>query len=259
MDKTSKLVRLITTAIVASIVMSGLLMARPPRPRPAVRRAIHRRRVINHRRLPRLRRLPPYRRVWIRRIGPKVVLQEGKTVIYKDPPVVVKTVEELQTIPAPTTTIEQKSTAYKVATVESDCTIVLTNNGQEMKVRMLGVTPIYADQSGENIETTSRQFINNLLNGEFVYLQYDPDLPKQDQSGCTVAYLYRAPDNLFLNLEIIRQGYGLASSNYPHKYSDLFRFYQQKAQADGKGIWTSVEMAKTTPRQTTDIAQVGNR
>ncbi|RLC67314.1 MAG: hypothetical protein DRI52_10975, partial [Chloroflexi bacterium] len=113
---------------------------------------------------------------------------------------------------------------------------MLTNQGEKISVRLLGVTPIYTNQTEEKIETSSSQFIKNLLTGELVYLQYDPNLARQDENGYTVAYLYRAPDNLFINLEIIRQGYGLSAS-YRHKYSDLFDFYQKKAQADGKGIW----------------------
>ena len=269
MSKVIKSKQFAIVAIIAGLsAISGLLLAAPP-PRPRGRPVIHHRRAVHHRRVahhrplpPKLRPLPPYRRVWIRRVGPKVVLQRGETIIYKEPAVVVKTVSELPSIPTPTTTTitttdtEQKSTAYKVVSIKPDCTIVLTNQGEKINVRLLGVTPIYTNQTEEKIETSSSQFIKNLLTGEFVYLQYDPNLATQDENGYTVAYLYRAPDNLFINLEIIRQGYGLSASDYRHEYTDLFNFYQKKAQADGKGIWASVEIAQTTPKESPKIAGV---
>ncbi|MHC4181702.1 MAG: thermonuclease family protein [Planctomycetota bacterium] len=52
-----------------------------------------------------------------------------------------------------------------------------------------------------------------------------------------VAYLYRAPDNLLINLELVRQGLGLASEGYNHKFEEAFAAYQQQAQANRKGIW----------------------
>jgi len=242
MSKVIKSKQFAIVAIIAGLsAISGLLLAAPP-PRPRVRRAIHHRRVVHHRPLPpKLRPLPPHRRVWIRRVGPKVVLQRGETIIYKEPAVVVKTVSELPSIPTPTTTTitttdtEQKSTAYKVVSIKPDCTIVLTNQGEKINVRLLGVTPIYTNQTEEKIETSSSQFIKNLLTGEFVYLQYDPNLARQDENGYTVAYLYRAPDNLFINLEIIRQGYGLSASDYRHKYTDLFNFSRKKPRQTAKG------------------------
>ncbi|MCD4699930.1 MAG: thermonuclease family protein, partial [Phycisphaerae bacterium] len=79
----------------------------------------------------------------------------------------------------------------------------------------------------------------NMLKGEFVSVEYDSTLAQEDETGLAVAYLYRAPDGMFLNLEIIRQGYGLAENDYPFQHDKLFGFYQQKAQADGKGLWAS--------------------
>ncbi|MBE9547089.1 MAG: thermonuclease family protein, partial [Proteobacteria bacterium] len=72
-----------------------------------------------------------------------------------------------------------------------------------------------------------------------------------DETGQAVAYLYRAPDGMLLNLEVIRQGYGLAADYYPYQHDKLFRFYQQKAQADGKGIWASVKTTVPAEEKTT--------
>jgi hypothetical protein len=41
--------------------------------------------------------------------------------------------------------------------------------------------------------------------------------------------LYRAPDGLFVNLEIVHQGYGRALTVFPFKYMELFRRHERAA------------------------------
>jgi endonuclease YncB( thermonuclease family) len=47
----------------------------------------------------------------------------------------------------------------------------------------------------------------------------------------------RLMDGLFVNLEIVRQGYGHAYTKYPFSHMDLFRFYESKAREAGRGLW----------------------
>jgi hypothetical protein len=77
----------------------------------------------------------------------------------------------------------------------------------------------------------------NLLTGEAVYLEYEPGPSTLDKYGRTLAYLYRVPDGLFINLEIIREGYGHAYTRFPFQYMELFRFYEGKARESTKGLW----------------------
>jgi endonuclease YncB( thermonuclease family) len=84
------------------------------------------------------------------------------------------------------------------------------------------------------------QFVRNLLVKEYVYLDSDPNLAEKDAEGVSVAYLYRAPDKLPVNLELIRQGYALVAQGYQFQYAEEFAAYEQKAQADQKGIWATL-------------------
>jgi len=61
-------------------------------------------------------------------------------------------------------------------------------------------------------------FTTNLLKGERIYLRYEGEKPTTDKYGRLLAYVYRAPDGLFVNAEIIRQGYGHAYVQYPFKH-----------------------------------------
>ncbi|MCK5381442.1 MAG: thermonuclease family protein, partial [Candidatus Latescibacteria bacterium] len=82
-------------------------------------------------------------------------------------------------------------------------------------------------------------FLKNLLLGEEVYIEQRGKADEFDRYGRLLAYLYRAPDGLFVNLEIVRQGYGHAYTRFPFQYMDLFRFYERKARECEKGLWAS--------------------
>ena len=92
-----------------------------------------------------------------------------------------------------------------------------------------------------------------------LYLRFDREM--RDKYGRLLAYLYRAPDGLFVNLEIVRQGYGQAYTRYPFKHMELFRHYEHRAQEARKGLWDKTTHSKTASRSAdsqTD-GQVPNR
>ena len=68
-------------------------------------------------------------------------------------------------------------------------------------------------------------------------VEYETEAATTDKYGRTLAYLYRAPDGLFVNAEIVRQGYGHAYTRFPFKYMEQFREYERIAREAGKGLW----------------------
>ncbi|MFH1231346.1 MAG: thermonuclease family protein [Planctomycetota bacterium] len=126
---------------------------------------------------------------------------------------------------------EQKT--YKVAKIVDGNTVVLDIDKKEVKVRLIGVdTPQIAEYYGKE----ASNFTNNLLKGEEVYMEYENEKQEFDKYDRLLAYLYRVPDGLFVNLEIVRQGYG-HSTEYPFKYSGLFNYYEKRARENEKGLW----------------------
>ena len=88
-------------------------------------------------------------------------------------------------------------------------------------------------------------------------MAYEPGPSRLDRYGRTLAYLYRVPDALFVNLEIVRQGYGHIYIEHPFQYLDLFRHYETRAREAGKGLWgeagdTSAILPAAVPGQTQD-------
>jgi len=113
-------------------------------------------------------------------------------------------------------------------------------DGKQTTMRLIGVdTPetVHPQKPVEEYGKEASRFTENLLKGESVYVEYEPGPSRLDRHGRTLAYLYRAPDGLFVNLEIVRQGYGHAYIEHPFQYLDLFRHYETRAREAGKGLW----------------------
>ena len=129
-------------------------------------------------------------------------------------------------------------TAYKVVRVIDGDTVKIDYRGKATNVRLVGVdTPetVHPSKPVEAYGKEASNFTKNLLQGEFVYLRYDVD--RTDKYGRLLAYVYRAPDGLFVNLEIVRQGYGHAYTQFPFKHMELFRYYGNRARTAGKGLY----------------------
>jgi len=51
-----------------------------------------------------------------------------------------------------------------------------------------------------------------------------------------LAYVY-LEDGIFVNAEIIKQGYGYAYTQFPFKYLEEFRQYEKEARENKIGLW----------------------
>lgn len=140
------------------------------------------------------------------------------------------------------------ATAEMVRVIDGD-TVVLRLGGIETTVRLIGVdTPetVHPRQPVQAYGEEASRFLTNLLLGESVYVESKPG-NTLDRYGRTLAYLYRAPDGLFVNLEIVRQGYGHAYTKYPFERMELFRFYEHKAREAGRGLWGLADTPGSSP------------
>jgi micrococcal nuclease len=88
--------------------------------------------------------------------------------------------------------------------------------------------------------------LKELLAGERVLLVSDPGSAEVDRYGRRLAYVYRARDGLFVNLEIVRQGFGHAYTEFPFSRMEEFRRAEREAREAGRGLWAgpSVEPAR---------------
>jgi hypothetical protein len=106
-------------------------------------------------------------------------------------------------------------------------------DGTETRVRLLGVD---APEPGRPYAAEAQRFLTNLLIGESVWLDSDqPD--EKDLFSRRLAYVYRSPDGLFVNLEILRQGYGAVYTKATCRQSALFTEHETRAKQARKGLW----------------------
>ena len=139
--------------------------------------------------------------------------------------------------------------AFPVLKVIDGDTVEIQYNGNLTKVRLIGVdTPetVHPNKPVQVFGKEASAFTRNLLLGESVYLRFDREM--RDKYGRLLAYLYRAPDGLFVNLEIVRQGYGHAYTRYPFNHLELFQHYEHRAQKARKGMWDSAKLSRTASR-----------
>ena len=72
--------------------------------------------------------------------------------------------------------------------------------------------------------------------GEEAYLTFDAECT--DTYGRSLAYLYRASDGLFVNQQLIEQGFARTCARSPNDtFSADFAAAEQGAQAEQRGLW----------------------
>ena len=125
-----------------------------------------------------------------------------------------------------------QDTAYTVVRIIDGDTVIISYEGVDTRVRLIGINTPEPD---EDYGKESTNFVQNLLQGESVYLRFGKE--RTDIYGRMLAYLYRAPDGLFVNLEIVRQGYGRLETRFSFDHYDLFHNYNDRAKSTEKGLW----------------------
>lgn len=123
---------------------------------------------------------------------------------------------------------------YEVVGVSAGNIISVRQDGAETVVHLIGTyVPRGGGGNGE-----AQTFLTRLLAGETVYLIAEPDWPAVDEGGRRWAYVYRAPDGLLVNLELVRQGYVRVASGRSFEHESLWRAYERVARRNEKGLWS---------------------
>jgi len=131
--------------------------------------------------------------------------------------------------------------AGEVVRVFDGDTLLIRIDGKNRRYQLIGAdAPEYLpkDRKPKPFSIESMRFIEQMLLGEQVFLRHDP-AGERDSSGLLRAYIFRAPDMLFVNLELIRQGYAKYSARHGTLYQDSFSYYEQDAKGKSRGIWDS--------------------
>lgn len=107
-------------------------------------------------------------------------------------------------------------------------------DGTSTRIDLLGVSGATSPRNRQSSDAS--QALSLLALGETVLIQYDP-AGEINRANKRVAYLYRAPDHLFINLELVRQGHTRYTNTSMTIHTELFEHYEQRAQTLERGIW----------------------
>ena len=133
----------------------------------------------------------------------------------------------------------QTDTNYQVIRIIDGDTVEILYEDQITSVQLVGVnapeTTANPNQPPEPYGEQATAFLQEFLLDKSIYLRFD--ISKRDKYNRLLGYVYRASDSIFVNLEIIREGYGRVDTRYPFKHEEMFMSYESHAKAAKKGLW----------------------
>jgi len=140
---------------------------------------------------------------------------------------------------APATTMSLEANATLVYISDGD-TIGVDVDGTEERVRLIGIdtpetkkpdTPVQCFGPEATAYTTS-------LLPKGTRLHLERDVEARDPYGRLLAYVYRVDDGMFVNLQIISQGYARPLTIPPNvAHADEFVAAARSAEAGNVGLW----------------------
>ena len=145
----------------------------------------------------------------------------------------------------PSTSVSDAVTANAVVDriVDGDTIIVLID-GDDERVRLTGIdTPEAARKDtgkpAECLADEATEF-TGLLIPPGTPVRLERDVVGRDDYGRLLAYVYRADDGIFVNYEIVRQGYAQPLTIPPNvTFSELMVQAARDAEDDDVGLWSA--------------------
>jgi len=107
------------------------------------------------------------------------------------------------------------------------------------RVRLIGVDTPESVKPGTPVECFAKKasaFTQRLVDGRRVRLELDVE--RRDRYGRLLAYVRRRDDGLFVNAELVAQGYARTLTIPPNvRYADRFAALQRRAREEQRGLW----------------------
>ncbi len=152
---------------------------------------------------------------------------------------------------------EKARAEFPVVRVIDGDTLVVLMDARDVTVRLIGVA---APERAEPYGGEATTFLTNLLLGESISLEYEGGVPHLDRFGRTLGYVYRQPDGLAVNSEVVRQGYGSVYDEKHFSQEPVFRRYESRARSVKKGLWALPRAASVpvpSPRRSAPKLSIG--
>lgn len=148
---------------------------------------------------------------------------------------------------APSSAASSAANATVAEVVDGD-TIDVDIGGRRERVRLLAIdTPeiahdAFADRPATDADCfgpDAQAYTESMLPAGTA-LRLERDVVGRDHYGRLLAYVYRADDGVFVNYELVRQGYATPLSFEPNlTHADLMVDAATRAEADDIGLWAA--------------------
>ncbi len=145
----------------------------------------------------------------------------------------------------PTTTVSASAGLAANAVIDDVIdgdTVDVIINGRTERIRLIGIDTPETKKRNSPIECFGPEasaYTELLLPvGTPVYIERD--IVNRDDYGRLLGYVYRADDGIFVNYELMRQGFAQPMSIPPNEaFAELFADAARAAEADNAGIWAA--------------------
>jgi len=145
----------------------------------------------------------------------------------------------------PTTTVSAPAGLVANAVIDDVIdgdTVDVLIDGRTERIRLIGIDTPETKKHNSPIECFGPEasaFTELLLPvGTPVYIERD--IVNRDDYGRILGYVYRANDGIFVNYELMRQGFAQPMSIPPNEaFAELFADAARAAEADNAGIWAA--------------------
>lgn len=145
----------------------------------------------------------------------------------------------------PTTTVSAPAGLAANAVIDDVIdgdTVDVIIDGRNERIRLIGIDTPETKKRNSPIECFGPEasaFTELLLPvGTPVYIERD--IVNRDDYGRILGYVYRADDGIFVNYELMRQGFAQPMSIPPNEaFAELFADAARAAEADHAGIWAA--------------------
>ncbi|HEU4974990.1 MAG TPA: thermonuclease family protein [Baekduia sp.] len=136
-----------------------------------------------------------------------------------------------------------KGRVARVVRVVDGDTIVVRLGGAEERIRYIGMDTPETVKPGTPVQCFGRQASaenHRLVDGRRVRLVLDAEA--RDRYGRMLAYVYREPDDLFVNAALVQRGYATPMTIPPNvRFADRFVAWSRAARQAGRGLWSACE------------------
>ncbi len=133
------------------------------------------------------------------------------------------------------------SAARVLRTVDGDTILVRMADGRQERVRYIGMDTPESVKPGTPVQCFAKKasaLNEQLVGGHRVKLV--EDVEARDRYGRLLAYVYREPDGLFVNEELVRRGYARPATFPPNvRFVGEIATLAREAHAAGRGLWSA--------------------